>query len=251
MQHRFLPSLLLALSCVVAGCADGTYVYRPAQNATANVGGLPGARYPVPAERPTGEVVIVSNGVTEIAVDESRVRVLLVRMIVTNRSDENAWSLDTRRQLVALGGQSLGPAIRVDAHQQPMPVVPVGRGERRVVDLYYRLPGGNETNDDLPRFDLAWNVQTGARSAADRTSFQRLAVEPAYASTYSDSRYGYGGGWYGGYWPYGYYGSFGYYGHYGYPGYGVHVGGGHFGGFGGGASHIGGGGAGRSYLRAR
>src|SRR5262249_18275121 len=75
---------------------------------------------------------------------------------------------------------------------------------------YYRLPGKVDPDDAMPEFDLAWNVQTGSRLVAERTSFDRMRVEPVYVGGYY---YPYGPYW-GPYWwydpfwrPYGYYGA--------------------------------------------
>ena len=225
MQRVGLPSILLAIVLTAAGCADTTYVYRPAENATASLGGLTGAKYPIPAGHPAGEVVVASTGVTELTLADVATRVLLVRMIVTNQTDDATWSVDTRQQTATIEGQLQAP-IYASVQNQPAPsVVQIARGERRNIDLYYRLPGSSDTNENVPRFDLAWSVRTGSQTFAESTSFNRLAVEPMYVS---DGYYGPGYYRYGpGFGPYYYGGAYGYWGSpYYYPSYGVHFGGG-------------------------
>jgi hypothetical protein len=184
----------IALSAIVlVGCAQGTYIYRPAQQATATVGNLPAARYAIPPERPTGEVLIASSGLTELPGAASRTPALFVRMIVTNNSDDTAWVMDTQQQAAIIAGQKQAPA-HVNTFNQPGPSLEIPRGEKRVVDLYYRLPGKVDGEAAGPQFDVAWNVQTGARLIAERTSFDRTSVEPVYVSDY--------------YYPYGYWGPY-------------------------------------------
>ena len=244
-RGRVLLGIAL-VAILLGGCAEGSYIYRPAQQATATVGNLPAARYGIPAERPTGEVLIASSGLTQLPQTEVRTPAIFVRMVVTNNSDETAWTLDTAQQFAVIGGQKQSPAY-VNTYNQAQPVLEIPRGAKRLVDLYYRLPPKLEGDDPVPQFDLAWNVQTGARAVAERTSFDRLKVEPMYAGYYG-GYYPYGPGWgpygwwYDPFWPYPYYGfhvGVGYYGHYGYRGYG---------GYGGYRGHYG---VGRgSYIRA-
>jgi hypothetical protein len=188
-RRRLLGIVLFAI--LLGGCAENHYIYRPAQQATATVGTLPAARYPVPAERPTGEVLIASSGVTQLPGADGRTPALFVRMVVTNNSDDTAWIMDTRQQVAIMGGEKQAPA-HVNTYNQPQPTLEIPKGEKRLVDLYYRLPPGKADGDEaVPQFDLAWNVQTGARLIAERTSFDRMTVEPVYAGGY--------------YYPYGYY----------------------------------------------
>jgi len=245
----------IALAAILlGGCAENRYIYRPAQQATATVGNLPAARYEVPAERPTGEVLIASSGLTALPEAEPNTPALFVRIIVTNNSDDTTWTMDTQQQLAIVGGQKLSPTY-VNAYQYTKPAVEIPRGEKRLLDFYYRLPGKVDTENPTPEFDFAWNVQTGARVVAERTSFDRLTVEPVYARGYYYP-YGYSyGPWWG---PYGWYDPF--WGPYPYPYFygGVHIvnrygyygGYGFRGGYGYGAGYRGGIGRGAPYIRA-
>jgi hypothetical protein len=241
---------IAASALMLGGCAENAYLYRPAQQATAVVSGLPAARYPVPAERPTGEVLVLSSGVTEIKPSDVPTRALFVRLVVTNNSDDAAWGVDTRRQIAVLGGQRISPSY-VNAYGQALPVIQVPRGDKRTIDLYYPVPAGMESNGDVPQFDVAWNIQTSGRLVAERTSFDRMRVEPAYVARgpYGYGYYGYGPGWPYPYYGYGWYDPFwgprygiGIHSHWGYGGYyGGHYGG-HYGwggGFGGGGHGVG------------
>ncbi|HMI86504.1 MAG TPA: hypothetical protein VK550_20565 [Polyangiaceae bacterium] len=256
MQHFGQIKLLLLIigAALLGGCAENRYLFRPSQQATAQVSGLPAARYAIPPEKPQGEVLVVSTGVTEIKPDNVPTRALFARVIVANNSDETTWRLDTRKQAAVLGNNRIAPTY-VNTFGQTIPVVEIAKGEKRTIDFYFPVPAGTETNGDLPQFDLSWNVETGTRAIAERTSFDRYRVEPVYSGGY----YGYGYGYGYPYYPYrwGYYDPFWgphysiYYGR----GWGGGWGHGHWGGgggwYGGGGGHIGGGGGGArpSYSR--
>jgi hypothetical protein len=245
---KMIVFLALAGSCL-AGCAENTYLYRPAQQATARVSGLPAARYAIPPEKPQGEVLVVSTGVTEIKPNNVPGRALFARVIVTNNSDDTAWQLDTRKQAAVFANDRIPPQY-VNTFGQALPIIEIPKGEKRTIDFYFPVPAGMETNGDLPQFDLSWNVDTGTRSIAERTVFDRFRVEtygPPYG--YYGYPYGYpypyGWGWYGPYYgPYDgpywgasiyYGGGWGYGGYYGHPGYYGH--GGYYGGGGGHGSY--------------
>jgi uncharacterized membrane protein YgcG len=184
--------LLLAIAAAaLSGCAENRYLFRPSQQATAQVSGLPAARYAIPPERPQGEVLVVSTGVTEIKPDNKSQRALFARVIVSNNSDETTWQLDTRKQAAVLGNNRIAPTY-VNTFGQPIPVVEIPKGEKRTIDFYFPVPAGTESNGDLPQFDLSWNVETGTRAIAERTSFDRYRVEPVYSGGYYGYGYGYG-----------------------------------------------------------
>jgi hypothetical protein len=235
--------LFLAIAALMlGGCAENRYLFRPSQQATAQVSGLPAARYAIPAERPQGEVLVVSTGVTEIKPDNAPQRALFARVIVSNNSDETPWRLDTRKQAAVVGNTRIPPTY-VNTFGQSIPVIEISKGEKRTIDFYFPVPPGTESNGDLPQFDLAWNIETGTREIAERTSFDRYRVEsPAYYGGY------YGGG-YGGYgYPYPY--RWGWYDPFWGPHYSVYYGSGwgrgYYGGgwYGGGGGWHGGGGGG-------
>jgi hypothetical protein len=196
--------LFLALAGIfLGGCAENTYLFKPAQQATAQVSGLPAARYGIPAEKPQGEVLVVSTGVTEIKPDKGSQRALFTRVIVSNNSDEATWRLDTRKQAVVFGTNRVAPTY-VNTFGEPLPVIEISKGEKRTIDFYFPVPAGTETNSDLKEFDFSWSIETGTRPVAERTSFNRYRVEPVYSG-------GYYGGYYGSPYYYGPYGGWGYY----------------------------------------
>jgi len=197
MQKRGWASILVLL-CAIGGCAEGPYVYRPAQ-ATTSVGGLPASRQPIPRDKPSGDIVVASSGITEVKGAEQPTRAIFVRVVVSNRTDDAAWGVDTRKQTALIAGQPITAAYvnAYEGYEGTTSVVRVPRGQSRTMDFYFPLPASMQADDDVPPFELSWNVQAGRQVVADRTPFNRVAVEPVYAS--------------GPPYPYGYYGPYGYY----------------------------------------
>jgi hypothetical protein len=191
-----VASALLA----AAGCAS-EYTYQPATNATATVKGHVAAYYPLPdAVHPQGDARVASFGIAKIKrADESQLRTLHLRVVVSNNSQQ-PWQLDVNQQRVQLkGGATLSPAF-AQSDGQDVPDVHITPGGKRTVDLFFALPEDQARASRIPEFDAIWRVETGTQPVVQRTPFDRLVVEPAYAST----------GWYGpGWWgPYGWYDPF-------------------------------------------
>jgi hypothetical protein len=242
---------LLLLSAVSFGCATQRYGFRPAAAVTTSEAGFPASHYPVPPDAPQGEVFLTSFGTRAIDTGhETRGQLIHVRLAIANQAASGAWSLDPAHQLLVVPGVAPAPPdfMEIDGRHDRSPTV--DPGQRRVIDLYYRMPGGARDADKLPAFELQWQINVAGKVVAEHTPF----VREAYRDYDDTSRsyvaagvvapwwaYGYGpwwwGGWYGP-WGYPYYGPYvgiGYgYGYHGYYGYGHH-------GYGGGA-HYGGGG---------
>jgi hypothetical protein len=176
------PLALAAVAglAVGAGCGAGVeYTYTPEQP-TVMVDGYPATQIPIPPERPQGEVRLASFGVTELAAgDQGALMALHVRLIVTNEGDDIPWTIDTREQLVEIAGEGRSRAVFVNTDLQSLPMVTIGRREKRVLDFYFPLPGTMGDESRLPGFELLWQVTTASRIVAERTMFQRVAtVEP-------------------------------------------------------------------------
>jgi hypothetical protein len=197
MQKRILAGILV-LAGALGGCAEGTYTYRPAQT-TAALSGLPAARQGIPREKPSGDILVASSGVTEIKVAEQPSRAIFVRVVVSNRSDETAWGFDTRSQEAIIGGQRITAAYAnvYEGYEGKTSVVQIPRGQSRTVDFYFPLPANLQNDNEVPPFELAWSVRTSRELVADRTPFNRVRVEPVYVA--------------GSPYPYDYYGPYGWY----------------------------------------
>src|SRR5207302_5348448 len=142
-------------------------------------GNLPAARYAIPAERPTGEVLIASPGLTAMPEADGRTPALFVRMVVTNNSDETPWTLDTREQFAFIGGEKQSPSF-VNGAKPPETALQIPRGEKKLVDLYYRLPVKIEGDEQIPQCERARSIETPSRAIAERTACDRLRIEPHY-----------------------------------------------------------------------
>lgn len=198
LRRIALPGLVVA----VAGCAERSFVYRPVEQATATMDGQAAARYLVPPEAPRGDVRIGSFGVMDVAPQDeaAEVTALHVRMVVSNDSDTGPWSIDTRSLRAELRGVGDAGVPMVNAEAEALPMVEVPPGQQRTINLFYPLPEGLADAEDVPAFDLVWQVQTASRLVTERTPFERMEIEPRPAPRYG--YYGYGPGWYGPYWWY-------------------------------------------------
>jgi hypothetical protein len=191
------PSAIALATILFAACAEDEYVYRPAEQATAQVGGLPAARYGVPPERPLGTVLVASSGLARIGWSGgAEQHMLTVRLVIANNTDDRPWTVDTREQrAIVIGAGESRPAY-ANADGGLSPLLQIDRGKKISIDLYYPLPADRQSAKEVPQFELIWQVQTGERLVAERTPFERMEVEP--------EPYPYGG-YAGGYWPYWWY----------------------------------------------
>ena len=173
---------LLCLLALVAGCTSGRYYYQPAEQATAFSAGHPSAHYVIPPPPATkeGDVRVTSFGITEVDLNDDRnpVEALHVRLIIANESGSQAWTLNTRQTQVELPGarRAIAPTY-VNANDTTVPSVRIPPGASRTVDLYYTLPSGFEDEDEVPRFDVIWRLQTDEQWVVERTPFERREIE--------------------------------------------------------------------------
>lgn len=209
----------------MGGCATDRYLYRPTEHATASLpeNGFPAALYQVPPDRPQGEVKIASLGVQDL--QDPPGRHLILRMVVTNNSDE-PWSVDTTRQTVNFAGAGVAAAAPVRAYSNVAlagTVLDVPPRQQRTVDMMYPVPRKLKVQN----FQLAWAVSTPTAYITQYSSFRREELPDVYASGAYGYPYGPYWGWYGpgnfgvrSYWgyPYGYGYGYGYGPWYGRPG---------------------------------
>jgi hypothetical protein len=173
MRPVFLVLLSVQLGCVL----EEPYAYRPDQ-ASVLVDGMPGARQPIPPERPQGDVRVASLGVTEIEpAMGAPTPVLHVRMVVANNGDDVAWQLEPRAQEVVVPGEGRSGPLFVNGAAQAGESIRVPPREQRTIDFYFPLPATIDSADQLPRFDFLWQVRMASRLVTERTEFHREAVE--------------------------------------------------------------------------
>ena len=200
MRSSWLLAVIVALW--ITGCAEDVYVYRPAEQATATINGLPAGRYAIPPERPVGTVWVASSGTTKVTLASGvTTRMLSVRLVVANNDGESNWVVDTREQRMIVRGLGESRPAFVNTERQDPPLVTIERGQKRTLDLLYPLPEASQKKGPV-EFDLAWQVRTGERLIAERTPFDRLELEPVYYDGYVGSAWGWGPyWWYDQFWP--------------------------------------------------
>src|SRR5258708_5454599 len=118
----------------VAGCA-GEYIYRPAENATAEIHGRTAAHYDIPAQAPQGDVRVASFGIAKVERQDGsgqKQRMVHLRMIVANNSAQ-PWMVDTRQVQLDLPGVGREAASIVRVRDSQGPIVPVPpRGSQQI-----------------------------------------------------------------------------------------------------------------------
>lgn len=209
------------LALAVAGCGTQRYGFRPTANVAPNEQGFPAAHYQIPPEAPQGEAFVTSFGTREIEQGTGGAQLIHVRVAVANDSSGTPWSIDPAQlTLVAANQPPRKPDfMEIDGGKNGTTDVP--RGAHKVLDLYYRMPGGAPDARAVPSFDLVWQVNTGSKSFAERTPFAREpyqeygtesqryvavgVVPPWWVGWYGPPFWGPYGAWAYGYWPY-YYG---------------------------------------------
>ena len=231
-----LLAVLAIAGLGAAGCGTTRYGYRPSAVNASNEAGFPASRYAIPAQAPQGEAFVTSFGTRQVD-EQGRggTQLVHVRLAVANQSSATPWTVDPSKLLLRSALPTGGtPAagqkpdyMEIDGRQNGG--VEIAQGQRRVFDLYYRMPAGSAETSTPPAFDFAWEVNLGPTIFAEDTPFTR---EPYEEYERQSQRYVSVGvvapwwwGWYGPLWwgpsYWGYYGYGGYrpYGGYGY-GYG-------------------------------
>lgn len=168
-----------ALAMGLGACAH-EYYYQPAERDLVSVQGFAAARYPVPPERPDGEVRLATFGMQDLrpSAGGSPMPALHVRLVVTNNGDPTPWRMDTRQVLIDIAGEGSSPAVYVNSDAGGLPEITVARGEQRTIDFFFPVPGNMHRDAAVPRFDVKWQVATGTRPVAQRTPFERFDTPP-------------------------------------------------------------------------
>jgi hypothetical protein len=169
-----------------AGCAsEAQYTFRPAEQATALVGGQPAARYAIPPESPRGTLRVATCGVAGVDTTSGTVHTLHVRLVVANNNDTGPWEVDADAlRAVYASGDVLAP-IFINTSTPDAPEVRIAPGESATIDAYFPLADGVQGPEGVPRFDLLSKVRTPEREVVERTPFERIRIEPVVAANTS------------------------------------------------------------------
>lgn len=163
----------MVAAAALIGCARYRYVYGPPRQAPAPQTGWPTHRHEIAG----GEVETSSLGVVAVSADEAAATspALHVRMVLRNRDDLKPWHFDTRKQLAYVPGAGTSAPTLINAEAIELAIA---RGEAKTIDLFYPVARGFERSDDLPGFELAWQIDG---VASGRSPFVRIIVEPQAA----------------------------------------------------------------------
>lgn len=222
---------VLAMATLFAGCATERAGFRPTTMVSATEAGFPAARYPVPPTAPRGEVYVTSFGTRQVEESGAASSDLIhVRVAVANQNGTGSWTFAPQQQLLVTPSQgsaaSAGVApefLEIDGRNPGDDGI--APGQKKVFDLYYRMPKGTSHDGIVPAFDLTWQLSVDGQSVSERTSFVREpyrdygeatrpywsagAISPWWVSWYGPPWLGWYGPWWagpywGGYWGYGY-----------------------------------------------
>jgi len=189
-----------------SGCVSHHYVYEPEQAATALVAGHSASYYQIPPQAPHGDVRVATLGIVKLkppSGEGAEIRAMHVRMVVDNNDDIGPWQVDTRQQDAILGGHGKSRPAFASSNLGGPPVVSVAPGQSATIDLYYPLPEDMQKASQIPQLAVFWHVQTPEGAVAERTSFERVRVEPPPppGTIAWELGWGWAPGWYDPYWP--------------------------------------------------
>jgi hypothetical protein len=174
---------MILIGALVAACTDTPVYYYAPEQAAVRRAGMPTRIEKIPPEAPQGTIAISSQGLTRGQRGELA---LHVRLVVSNEGDDQPWSVDVREQMVEVANVGRSQPQFANAGIQSLPTLSVARREQRVLDLYYPVPPGVEEADDLPGFDVLWQVDTGARAISGRAHIMRReVVDPPSTTIYA------------------------------------------------------------------
>jgi hypothetical protein len=104
-----------------------------------------------------GDIDVVSFGIAKLSGDRgTAITALHVRETFFNRSDDLPWVIDLTAATAWPGGRlpETHPML-VNSDATTLPLLILGRGERRVADLYFPI-----AIDDLPSFSVTYRIDS-------------------------------------------------------------------------------------------
>ena len=178
MSIQRVYSWLLGVG-LIGGCAETPAYYYAPEAPTVTRNGVPTRVEKIPPEAPQGTVEFSSVGIAQL---QNGTRALHARMAVDNEGDDTPWTIDIREQLVEIPNVGRSAPLSARADLQTLPTITIGRREKRTIDLYYPLPPGVNSADNLSGFDLLWQVRTAQRPISGRTRINRFEAEENYST---------------------------------------------------------------------
>jgi hypothetical protein len=198
--------LLLVPIAGLAGCATEEFKYVPAERQDLSSHHRDEALYNVPAEAPIGSIRILSQGIEDVKPISggNSVPALHINVAISDKSATENWVFDPAVQAISFPNQAQVHPILAVTQPPGNPAIEVRPQELRTVDLYFPLPQGVNSTQQLPKFDYHWQVQAGSSLVRNTTMFDRVRKpETYYAYGYPYDPFYWGGpvpGMYGGFW---------------------------------------------------
>ena len=170
------PSLAVIAGTTLAACSpSSTATYAP-RGASAWDDGYRAVR----VQALHGAVELASFGTVEVTPDGGApMTTLHVRMTIANQRDGAPWTLAGQTIALEIPGERTAHPLFVNTDLATRPIALAGRGEQRVLDLYFPVPPAVADEDDLAAFDVDWCVLTPAGPVEQRTHFDRLREDEA------------------------------------------------------------------------
>lgn len=103
-----------------------------------------------------GTVDVVSFGVAQLAVDDRPVSALHVRETFANERDNVPWTIELAATTLQIRGSQDRKPILISSDLRTLPLAQIGRGEKKIVDLYFALPA----SDAPDAFTVTYRLNT-------------------------------------------------------------------------------------------
>ena len=148
-----------------------------------------------------GDTELVSFGIATLSADRGPPLAMVhVRETFANRGDDFAWTVDVSHATLWFGRGTPVHAVFANSDVATLPVLRIGRGERRMVDLYFPIAGDRTSDDELAPFTVGYRVYTPYRRYEGSATLARShrwpnredrAPEPGWGrSWWADPTYG-------------------------------------------------------------
>jgi hypothetical protein len=162
MNHHWMRAVML-LEVAVGACAHDDYAQPEERSPAAAIEQVAG-----------GEVRVASVGMTDLQLTAAGacLPALHVRLVVRPQNAADTWFLDARQIEVQIPGEGRSPPVYVNADVGGLPLMYIGPGEERVIDLFFPVPAGM-SEAALAEFELSWRLTVGRDLAGGRTRFAR------------------------------------------------------------------------------
>jgi hypothetical protein len=174
--RKNILQLQLALgltSIVLSGLACSTpQTYVPAERRATSTKGNE-AIYNEPPGNPTGTVRIQYEGIDDYEVQKGKkVRALHLHMVASNHATQGTWNIHPNDSFVSFPNGTRAQPVAANP-----PTLELQPGELRPMELYFPLPAGLKSEDDIREFDFHWQAKAVDQTVTETTPFDRVPVQ--------------------------------------------------------------------------